>query len=189
MRLGGLSSSWLSTAPIPLSEASDQYQTDTLQKCSSITYPNLMVLLKIALTLPITSCESERRLIKTARRSTMTELRLSSLALLKINRDRCNNLSSEVNMRGLVKSFAQLPSSGLKPQLILCSNTDIHIIWTFSMILHSNTCDRKWRNPYRKWVWPQIFRAFPLSIFLDPPLAGTYSVRIAPTQRIFENYH
>ncbi len=67
---------------------------ETLEKCSSISYPNLIVLLKLALTLPITSCESERsfsqlKLIKTARRATMTEGRLSSLALMKINRERC----------------------------------------------------------------------------------------------------
>lgn len=31
-----------------------------LENCSSLSYPNLAVLLKIALTLPITSCESER---------------------------------------------------------------------------------------------------------------------------------
>jgi len=58
--------------------------------CSSLSYPNLAALLKIALSLPITCCESERsfsqlKLIKNARRSTMTESRLSSLALMKIN--------------------------------------------------------------------------------------------------------
>ena len=63
-----------------------------LRECSSLSYPNLSVLLKIALTLPITSCESERsfsqlKLIKTARRATMSESRLSALALMKINRD------------------------------------------------------------------------------------------------------
>lgn len=31
-----------------------------LENCSSLSYPNLAALLKIALTLPITSCESER---------------------------------------------------------------------------------------------------------------------------------
>ena len=92
---------------------------DTLEKCSTISYPNLIVLLKIALTLPITSCESERsfsqlKLIKTARRSTMTESRLSSLALMKINRDRCNKLSSAENMRELVKTFAQLHPRRMK---------------------------------------------------------------------------
>ena len=74
------------------STAVPQTLTEALEKCCSISYPNLKVLLKIALTLPITSCESERsfsqlKLIKTARRSTMTESRLTSLALMKINRD------------------------------------------------------------------------------------------------------
>ena len=39
-----------STPPVSLADA--------LQKCSTLSYPNLTVLLKIAMTLPITSCES-----------------------------------------------------------------------------------------------------------------------------------
>ena len=83
-----------------------------LKECSVLVYPNLNALWTLALTLPITSCDSERsfsqlNLIKTARRSTMTELesRLSSLALMKINRERCNELLSEQNMKKLVTSF------------------------------------------------------------------------------------
>ena len=84
-----------------------------LQECSSFSYPNLSALLKIALTLPITSCESERsfsqlKLIKTARRATMSESRLSALALMKINRDRCTRLTSEEKIKELVRSFMQL---------------------------------------------------------------------------------
>ena len=50
---------------------------DTLHSCSALQFPNLHVLLRIALTLPITSCESERsfsqlKLIKTSHRTTMT---------------------------------------------------------------------------------------------------------------------
>jgi len=33
---------------------------DVFQACDSITFPNIHVLLHLALTLPITSCESER---------------------------------------------------------------------------------------------------------------------------------
>ena len=49
-----------------------QTLTEALEKCSPISYPNLKVLLKVALTLPITSCESERsfsqlKVLKTAR--------------------------------------------------------------------------------------------------------------------------
>ena len=72
----------------------------TLKKCSVLAYPNLNALLILALTLPITSCESKRsfsqlKLIKSARRATMSESRLSSLALMKIDRERCNELLSE----------------------------------------------------------------------------------------------
>ena len=49
-----------------------------LKECSVLAYPNLNALLILALTLPITSCESERsfsqlKLIKTAQRATMSE--------------------------------------------------------------------------------------------------------------------
>ena len=82
---------------------------DALQACSALHFPNLHVLLRVALTLPITSCESERsfsqlKLIKTSRRSTMTDSRLSGLALMKINRDRCNKLSSAEKIGQLVRS-------------------------------------------------------------------------------------
>lgn len=57
-----------------------------LKECSVLAYPNLNTLLILALTLPITSCESERsfsqlKLIKTARRATMSESRLSSMEI------------------------------------------------------------------------------------------------------------
>ena len=92
---------------------------DVFQVCSDLKYPNVHALLRVALTLPITSCESERsfsqlKLIKTARRATMTESRLSGLALMKINRDRCNALTSETKMRELVNSFCQLHPRRMK---------------------------------------------------------------------------
>ena len=60
-------------------------------------YPNIFVLLLIACTLPVTTCETERsnsqlKLLKTYLRSSMTEKRLSSLALIKIHRDMVANL-------------------------------------------------------------------------------------------------
>jgi len=101
-----------------------QTLTESLVKCSSISYPNLKVLLTVALTLPITSCESERsfsqlKLIKTACRSTMTESRLASLALMKINRDRCNQLKSPDNIKELVKNFTQLHPKRMKLPFLL----------------------------------------------------------------------
>ena len=100
---------------------------DALKECNSLTYPNLRSLLKLALTLPITSCESERsfsqlKLIKTSRRSLMTESRLGSLALMKINRDRCNQLESAENMQKLVTTFAQLHPRRMKLSFMLPDN-------------------------------------------------------------------
>ena len=69
---------------------------DTLEKallfCDRDDYPNIFVLLVIACTLPVTTCETERsnsqlKLLKTYLRSTMTEERLSSLAVIKIHRE------------------------------------------------------------------------------------------------------
>ena len=65
---------------------------DALKMCSATEFPNIVSLLKLALTLPITTCESERsfsqlKLVKTCIRSTMTDTRLNGLALMKINRD------------------------------------------------------------------------------------------------------
>ena len=57
-----------------------------LKECSALSYYHVHTLLILALTLPITSCESNRsfsqlKLIKTARRATMSESRLRSLAI------------------------------------------------------------------------------------------------------------
>ena len=60
---------------------------DALQACDQWTFSNIRVLLHLALTIPVTSCESERsfsqlKLLKTYRRSTMSADRLSGLALM-----------------------------------------------------------------------------------------------------------
>ena len=96
---------------------------DALHSCSVLQFPNLYVLLRVALTLPITSCESERsfsqlKLIKTSHRSTMKN-RLTGLALMKINRECCNDLSSEEKIKELVKFFAQLHPRRMKLHFML----------------------------------------------------------------------
>ena len=83
-----------------------------LPACSALQFPNLHTLLLLALTLPITSCESERsfsqlKRIKDSRRLT-NDHRLSGLALMKINRDSCNELTSVEMLHDLEKSFMQL---------------------------------------------------------------------------------
>jgi len=95
---------------------------DALHSCSELQFPNLHVLPRVALTLPITSCESERsfsqlKLIKTSHRSTMTNNRLTGLALMKINRDCCDELSSEDKVKDIVKSFAQ----GKRHSVVICT--------------------------------------------------------------------
>ena len=69
-----------------------QKLVDILSACDEVTFPNIKVLLKLALTVPITCCECDRRvsqlkLIKTTRHSTMTSERLGGLALM--NRKEC----------------------------------------------------------------------------------------------------
>lgn len=67
---------------------------DTLQlalkQCDNDYFPNLHELLRIACTLPVTSCENERansvlKNLKTYLRNTMGQERLSALALMKIH--------------------------------------------------------------------------------------------------------
>lgn len=88
-----------------------QKLVDAYKACTSLQFPNIHILLQIALTLPITLCESERsfsqlKLVKTLRRSLMSGSRLSGLALTKIHRDRC--VQTPKKLRELVDSFTQL---------------------------------------------------------------------------------
>ena len=98
---------------------------DSLKACDSAEFPNLKILLHLALTLPVTSCESERsfsqiKLIKNSIRATMNDERLNGLALMKINRGRCENIQrSEDKVRELVQSFARLHPRRMKLPFIL----------------------------------------------------------------------
>ena len=70
---------------------------DVLSACDEVTLPNIKVLLKLALTVPITSCECERsfsqlKLLKTPRCCTMTSERLGGQALMKLNRKECEKI-------------------------------------------------------------------------------------------------
>ena len=98
---------------------------DALQACDATTYSNIKILLQVALTLPVTSCECERsfsqlKLVKTTLRSTMTGDRLSGLVHMKINRSACEKLhSSPDTMQELVTSFAQLHPRRMKMSFVL----------------------------------------------------------------------
>ena len=98
---------------------------DIWKACDKTSFPNIYILLQLCLTFPITSCESERsfsqlKLIKSYRRSTMTEERLSGLALMKINRKYCEKVySSPQKMSMLVQQFHQLHPRRMKLPFIL----------------------------------------------------------------------
>lgn len=95
---------------------------DTLRKalveCDKDCYPNIKVLLSVACTLPVTVCENERansqlKLLKTYLRTTMTEERLSALAIIKIHQTIAKQLDRDL----LVQTFANT-----HPRRMLMSN-------------------------------------------------------------------
>ena len=98
---------------------------DVFKECDAMTFPNIYVLLQLALTLPITSCECERsfsqlKLIKTAHRSTKTASRLSGLALMKINRDKCERIyNSHSELTSLAHTFHQMYPRRMKLPFLL----------------------------------------------------------------------
>lgn len=76
-------------------------------------YPNLVTLYKLYLTIPISSAAAERsfsrlKLIKSYLRSTMSEDRLSGLAIINIERD----LAKKVNFNTVIDTFAKMKQRG-----------------------------------------------------------------------------
>ena len=74
-----------------------------LKACDPDDFPNLYMLLKIAATLPVTTCECEcsistMRRLNNYMRCTMGESRLSALALMHIKYDMPVNLDEMVNL-------------------------------------------------------------------------------------------
>ena len=87
-----------------------------LKSCDSDEFPNIFLLLKIAATLPVTTCECERSFSTMKRlnnymRCTMGESRLSSLALMHIKYD------MPIDLDEVVEVFACL-----HPRLMELSN-------------------------------------------------------------------
>ncbi|CAH3108699.1 unnamed protein product, partial [Pocillopora meandrina] len=88
----------------------------SLKACDPDDFPNLCILLKIAATLPVTTCECERsistmRRLNNYMRCTMGESRLSSLALMHIKYDMSVNLEEIVNLfEGLHPRMMQFAS-------------------------------------------------------------------------------
>lgn len=74
-------------------------------------YPNISIALRIVATIPVTVAAAERsfsklKLIKTYLRKTMTQDRLSALAILSIE----NNLWSSLDFKDLIEDFSQKKS-------------------------------------------------------------------------------
>ena len=98
---------------------------DVLCACDSTSFPNIHALLQLALTLPITSFESERglsqlKLVKKHHRASMTSSRLTGLALMRINRGICEKLHSQTTMKELVQLFKELHPRTMQLPFILC---------------------------------------------------------------------
>ncbi|XP_072174513.1 52 kDa repressor of the inhibitor of the protein kinase-like [Diadema setosum] len=77
-----------------------------LKKCDATLFPNIFTLLKLLCTLPTTSCECERtfsalRRLNTYNRCSMTQERMSSLALIHIHYDK------KVDVEEVVRAFCQ----------------------------------------------------------------------------------
>ena len=78
-----------------------------LKECNSTLFPNIHTLLRIACTLPVTSCECERscsvlRRLSNYMRSTMGQNRLTHLALMNIH------YAHDIDLDLVVKRFSEL---------------------------------------------------------------------------------
>ena len=93
-------------APVPPNKRPNTF-VEALKACDEDAFSNLYVLLVVACTLPVTTCETERcnsqlKLLKTYLRSTMTEQRLFALAMIKVH----HRIVEELDFDKLVVDFA-----------------------------------------------------------------------------------
>ena len=84
-------------------------------------YPNLYTLYKIFYTLPVSSataksCFSRLKILKTCLRSTITEDRLSNLAILSIE----SNIAQTIDFDNVISTFALMKK---RRKLLLCSSS------------------------------------------------------------------
>ena len=94
-------------------------------KCNKDMYPNLCVLLKICCTIPTTSCECKRsasalRRLHTFSRASMTQERLSSLALMYIH------YLTDIDLEEAVDLFAKKHPRRLELGTLLKNHDDQH---------------------------------------------------------------
>ena len=92
---------------------------EAIKECDCVLPPNIRVLLQIACTIPVTSCECERsasvlRLLNNYMRASMGQSRLSYLALLHIHYD------TLVDLDVVVDCYARLHPRRLALDSLLC---------------------------------------------------------------------
>lgn len=92
--------------------------TEALDKCDKDMFPNIHVLLRIAATLPVTTCENERsfstlRRLNSYLRRTQTSERLDSLALINIH---CGN---DIEVDRVIDMFSKLHPRKLELSSVL----------------------------------------------------------------------
>jgi hypothetical protein len=83
----------------------------TVQRKLSEVYPNVFILLRIIMTVPVTTASAERsiprlKLIKTYLRTTMAQGRLTGMAILSID----NDATSALNYSDILGSFSSRES-------------------------------------------------------------------------------
>jgi len=84
-------------------------------------FPELVKLLQLFLTIPVTTCTAERtfsslRRLKTYLRSTLTQKRLNHVAVLHCHRDRCEQL----NLKKICNAFVERNSMRQSTVHLLC---------------------------------------------------------------------
>lgn len=92
---------------VPVSKTSGDILKFIFEKDLNEIFPNLVIALRILLTMPVSVASAERsfsklKLIKTYLRSTMGQDRLSNLAILSIEKDECE----KIDFSTLIRSFA-----------------------------------------------------------------------------------
>ena len=89
-----------------------------LKQCDLLVFPNIHTLLRIGSCLPVSSCECERsgstlRRLNTYLRSTMSDERLTNLALIHTNYDK------EYDLDEIVDTYSKLHSRRLELDSII----------------------------------------------------------------------
>ena len=116
--------------------------TVVIKECNPMHYPNIRVMLQLACTLPVTSCECERsastmRRLHTCMRTSRTQERLSSLDLLHIHNGILNDLGNAVDI------YSRLRPRRLALDFLIKPYNAVHIY------LDKSVDNYSWLHPMR----------------------------------------